>query len=43
VNSPASVIQVAVRNRAEPTRIMHGQADVGVTWASEVRFQREHR
>jgi hypothetical protein len=39
VNSPASLIQVAVRNRAEPTRIMNGQADVGVTSASEVRFQ----
>jgi molybdate transport system substrate-binding protein len=39
VNSPASLIQVGVRNRAEPTRIMNGQADVGVTSASEVRFQ----
>jgi len=28
-----------VRNRAEPTRIMNGQADAGITWASEVRFQ----
>jgi molybdate transport system substrate-binding protein len=39
VNSPTSLIQVAVRNLAEPTRIMNGQAEAGVTWASEVRFQ----
>ena len=39
MNSPASLIQVAVRNRVEPTRIMNGQADAGATCASEVRFQ----
>jgi molybdate transport system substrate-binding protein len=35
----ASVIQEAVCNRPEPTRIMNGQADVGATWASEVAVQ----
>jgi ABC-type Fe3+ transport system substrate-binding protein len=32
-------ILTEIHHRQTPMRIMSGQADAGVTWASEVRFQ----
>ena len=38
VNDGTTVL-TEIHHRQTPTRIMSGQADAGVTWASEVRFQ----
>jgi ABC-type molybdate transport system substrate-binding protein len=38
VKSGAAVL-TEIHHRQTPMRIMNGQADAGVTWASEVRFQ----
>jgi molybdate transport system substrate-binding protein len=37
VTSGAAVL-TEIHHRQTPTRILNGQADAGVTWASEVRF-----
>ena len=34
-----TTVLTAIHHRQTPMRIMNGQADAGVTWASEVRFQ----
>jgi molybdate transport system substrate-binding protein len=34
-----TTVLTEIHHRQTPMRIMNGQADAGVTWASEVRFQ----